>query len=124
MYWAEEMIRYLYIFVAFLGISMGVKTNAHFSVQVVLNVLPKIIRKIVQTMSILIEIAFLSLLVYQSFLLIRRLYVMKQTSPMLHIPMFIPYTAIAVGSFTMCFRVITKLIHDLRYPDKLTGEGE
>lgn len=118
------MIRYLYIFVAFLGISMGVKTDAHFSVRVVLNVLPKIIRKIVQTMSVLIEIAFLILLVYQSFLLIRRLYVMKQTSPMLHIPMFVPYTAIALGSLTMCFRVITKFIHDLRYSERLAGEGE
>jgi C4-dicarboxylate transporter DctQ subunit len=124
MYWAEELIRYLYIFVAYLGISMGVKSDAHFRVQLFVGLLPKSIKNIVQIISDIIIIVFLVLLVYHGGLLVRRLFIMKQTSPMMKIPMFIPYMAIPIGCFTMCARVILRLSHDIKHPDDNTQEEE
>jgi TRAP-type C4-dicarboxylate transport system permease small subunit len=124
MYWAEEVIRYLYIWVAFLGISMGVKSDAHFRLQVFVNMLPEPPRTLLRAFSTLVVISFLGLLCYYSVLLLQRQISMEQTSPMLLIPMFIPYGAITVGSFTMCVRVILKVIDDFKHSDKAAAGGD
>ncbi|MDR1316296.1 MAG: TRAP transporter small permease [Spirochaetales bacterium] len=124
MYWSEELVRYLYIWVAFIGISMGVKSNAHFNVQLILNLLPLRIRKIIQSLATIIVIIFLSIVVYYSVLLLQNIIMMEQDSPMLGIPMYIPYAAITIGCFMMEVRVFIKMIHDLRYPSAAIDEGD
>ena len=124
MHWAEELVRYMYIWVAFVGISLGVKSNAHFNVQVVLNLFPVPVRKIIQTINTIIVILFLLLMVYHSIILLRRIVMMTQTSPMMGISMAIPYAAITAGCFTMAVRVLLKMIHDIRYPNEASGKGE
>jgi len=124
MYWAEELVRYMYIWVAFVGISLGVKSNAHFNVQVVLNLFPAPVRKIIQTINTIIAILFLLFMVYHSILLLQRIVMMTQTSAMLGISMTIPYAAITVGCFTMAVRVLLKMIHDFRYPNEASEKGE
>jgi TRAP-type C4-dicarboxylate transport system permease small subunit len=126
MYWAEEVIRYLYIWVAFLGISMGVKSDAHFRLQLFVKMLPKPLETIISAISIVIVVVFLAFLCYLSAMLVSRQLSIGQTSPMLLIPMAIPYGAITVGTFTMCVRVVLKTIHDVRHPGEVvvTEEGD
>jgi TRAP-type C4-dicarboxylate transport system permease small subunit len=124
MYWAEEVIRYLYIWVAFLGISMGVKSDAHFRLQIFVNMLPEPFRSIVRTLSITVVAGFLAVLCYLSILLVHRQIAIGQTSPMLLIPMFIPYGAITIGTLTMCIRVIIKAVRDIKHPDEIKGDEE
>ena len=124
MFWAEELVRYMYIWVAFIGISLGVKSNAHFNVQLLINTFPASVRKAILTIGTIIVILFLLLVVYHSFVLLKMIVMMTQTSAMLGIPMFIPYAAITVGCFTMAIRVFLKMIHDLRCPGETTGGGE
>jgi TRAP-type C4-dicarboxylate transport system permease small subunit len=124
MHWSEELVRYLYIWVAFIGISLGVKSNAHFNVQLVLNLFPACVRKITQLLATIIVIIFLGALVYYSILLLRNIVMMAQDSPMLGIPMYIPYAAITLGCFMMAVRVFLKMIHDLRYSNETASEGD
>ena len=125
MYWAEELIRYLYIWVAFLGISMGVKSDAHFKLQLFVKMLPEPFKTIISIIGLLITVGFLAFLWYLSLMLVFRQVSTGQTSSMLFIPMAIPYGAITVGTFTMSVRVIFKAIHDVRHPgETVVTEGD
>jgi TRAP-type C4-dicarboxylate transport system permease small subunit len=124
MHWSEELVRYLYIWVAFIGISLGVKSNAHFNVQLVLNLFPACVRKITRLLATSIVIVFLGTLVYYSILLLRNIVMMAQDSPMLGIPMYIPYAAITFGCFMMAVRMLLKMIHDFRHPNQSVSEGD
>jgi TRAP-type C4-dicarboxylate transport system permease small subunit len=103
---------------------MGVRSDAHFRLQIFVNMLPEPFRTIIRTVSVLIVIGFLAVLCYLSILLVYRQIAIGQTSPMLLIPMFIPYGAISIGTFTMCVRVILKTIHDIKHPGEATIEGD
>jgi len=124
LYWAEEAIRYLYIWVAFLGISMGVKSDAHFRLQIFVNILPEPLRTIIKATSIFIVIGFLAVLCYYSIRLLQKQIMFGQITPMLLIPMFIPYAAIAVGTFSMWVRVIIKTYHDIKHPGGVVAAEE
>jgi C4-dicarboxylate transporter DctQ subunit len=124
LYWSEELVRYIYIWLAFLGISLGVKSDAHFRVSLLVNVLPQTLRKIVQVLAVIVVITFLGLMVYHGAILIQKQIYMEQISPMIGIPMFIPYAAICVGCLTMAIRVVLKLINDLRKKDAAIVKGE
>jgi C4-dicarboxylate transporter DctQ subunit len=115
LYWSEELVRYIYIWLAFLGISLGVKSDAHFRVSLLINILPNVVQKIIQTFSVLGVIVFLSLRVYHGGILIRQQIFIGQISPMTGIPMSIPYAAICIGCFTMAVRVILKFVSDLHH---------
>ena len=122
-YWAEELTRYLYIWIAFIGISLGVKGEGHYNVQIVVNSLPLSAQKIMQIVCDIIVVAFLGLLVYHSIILLNRLIFMKQTSPILRIPMFIPYLAVTIGCFSMCVRVFFQLTDKIKRFNRLPEEG-
>ncbi|MBD1382420.1 TRAP transporter small permease [Metabacillus arenae] len=60
--WSEEVSRFLFILLSFLGAIIALKNNEHLSVDTVLRRLPSMIRKIVNGFSILIMLYILYIL--------------------------------------------------------------
>jgi TRAP-type C4-dicarboxylate transport system permease small subunit len=56
--WTEELARYTFVWVMFLGVSWAVRTSAHLRVDIVLQLLPKIVRKIIGVFSNVFVIVF------------------------------------------------------------------
>lgn len=126
--WAEELARYLMIWVVFLGIGTGAKRNAHFVVEILQLILPKSVHKYLRIFTTLFVTFFMGVLIVCAYQLISRVYNMGQISPSMHIPMWTIYIAIPVGCFLMAVRTIQYCVKELlntephHGEDKLQGE--
>ena len=97
--YGEELSRYLMVYGIFLGIAVGVRSGAHMCVEGVLNRFPPKIERILTIIGKSISIAGYGVMTYCSIVFTIHVYGFGQTSPALGLPMFVMYTALAVGFF-------------------------
>ena len=97
--WAEEVARYLFVWISFLGAGVAVKLKSHVGVGFVINMLPKRITKMALTFSYLLCAAFSILMTIHGWTLVLR--TSGQVSAAMRMPMSYAYLAIPVGFFIM-----------------------
>lgn len=114
--WGEELARYGIVWFVFLGSSLAVKEGAHASVDVIVKLLPKMTRRVVEILAIVISIFYCAVVVYAGMNLVLRVRSMGNITPTLEIPMFIPYLAIPVGVTLMGIRYVMDLIKKIQDP--------
>ncbi len=97
--WSEEMGRYLFVWISFMGAAAGVRYQVHLGIDLLRKILPeKPYRAVVLTVNLIIQI-FLALIIYWGFKILS--IIQFQTSPSMHIPMIYPYMAVPVGAIFM-----------------------
>lgn len=113
--WAEELARFMFVWVTTLGASVAIRRNVHLRVDLVVDFLrprPRYILQIVTYTAILLFLIFLCKL---GFDLMSKTMVNKSAG--LRLPMAIPYSAIPIGGFFMvlsCIEFIAKKVQALR----------
>lgn len=93
--WAEEAVRYMFVYLIFIGAALGVYERAHFNIPVLVDRLPRSAQRILKLSSTIILVAFLGFLVVFGAAL--ALNAATQSSPALGLPMLVPYAAIPLG---------------------------
>ena len=96
--WFEELGRYLGVFVAFLGASMGVKTGSHFAMDLMVSHLKHPWQQLTRAMTAVLSGLFFFTVTWYSWKLVLRMYGYETTSPTMEIPMYIAYLPIPVFS--------------------------
>ena len=104
--WAEELIRYLMIWITFIGGSVCVRRGAHIRMDFLLGVLPEKMAGALTRLVYLIAAGFCVALFRYSYQLVRFTVELEQTSPAMGIPMWIPYLAMPLGSALMALRFV------------------
>ena len=102
--WAEELGRYLTIFLTFLGASLGVKYGSHFSMEALSQNLPHRYRHLMKAVVNLICGLFFVLVIYFSWQQIGKLHRYGASTATLHVPMYVPYIPIPFFSITIALR--------------------
>ena len=102
--WAQELGRYLTIFLTFLGASLGVKYGTHFSMEAMIKYLPSRTSHLVQAVANLLCGVFFILIIYFALVQIQKLHRYGARTATLHMPMYIPYIPIPVFSITIAIR--------------------
>lgn len=99
--WSTDIIRLAFIYTIFLGATIGVREKAHLNIDVVFNILPKRVQKI---LSILINIIIGAFLV---FLVVKGIHFVRISStqgmPYLQISMSVLYFAIPLNAVFMLY---------------------
>jgi C4-dicarboxylate transporter, DctQ subunit len=101
--WAEELSRYLFIVITYVGASAGVRAKGHIVVDLVITQFPGT-RKLLFIVGNSLATLFCLILFFSS---AKAAYFLKnigQTSTGLSIPMWIPYMGVIFGSLMMLFR--------------------
>lgn len=106
--WFEELGRYLGVFIAFLGAAIGVKTGAHFTMDLLVTMLPSSIRWMVNLLTHLLSAGFFFMVAVYSWKIISRMYGYETTSPAMGLPMYIAYMPIPVFSVVIGTRFCIK----------------
>ncbi len=97
--WGDEIVRYLCIYMSFLGIASCWKFGTHIGVSLfVEHVMPAGIRKYIRLIQDIISIIFLAVTVYYGFILIERIIASHQLSPALKVPMWMIYGIVPISS--------------------------
>ena len=107
--WSEELARYLFIWMIYIGISYGVRLNRHIKVDAFVLLLSERWKKRIGMLSNLIFLGFACLIVYQSFGVRSMIRELGQESPAMGIPLEWVYTAVPAGFSLVIFRILQNL---------------
>lgn len=99
--WSEELARYLFVWVSFIGSVVAARRNQHIGVEMLVNKLPCQIQKIVRILAHLVTALFFGIISGYVIKMMPKL--MVQATSALKIPMAIPYLGLLVGCILMTF---------------------
>ncbi len=117
--WAEELTRFLFVWVSFLGSAVAIRRNRHLKVEFFLDLLKPKARSIIQICMYLGSLVFLYVLLKNGISLVSK--TTHNVSTGLQIPMSIPYSAIVIGTgliILFVFEMIGEEINNLRTIDE------
>lgn len=106
--WSEELARYLFVWITFLGASIALYRWGHFQVDIVINLFPEKIKRIIDSAIYVLIMLFASIMVYYGFILVQ--YASGQLSPALQLNMAVPYLALPVSGMLIFFHALERLV--------------
>ncbi|QNB46610.1 TRAP transporter small permease subunit [Thermanaerosceptrum fracticalcis] len=111
--WAEEAARYLSIWAAFIGASLGVKKGAHIGVEAFVMILPKKVQQYISIITTVFCIIFCCAVSYIGYDYTLKLLKTGQLSPAMRMPIVWAYAAVPVGCLLMTIRYFMLLIEQI-----------
>ena len=121
-YWAEELVRYLFIWFTFVGASHCVKMRSHVTIDMFISLFPKKAQRTLMALGHIIWICLCVFVVFWSSRYVVRLMGTMELTTALKLPLFIVYLAIPVGFAGMCIRLVVALckgkIYNEENPEK------
>lgn len=115
--WSEELARYCFVWIVFLGAAVGLSRGIHLGVDLLVNVMPAAIRRGVDALTSVLIAAFAATVIYAS-LPVLNMNVL-QRSPALGAQMTYIYIAIPI-SMGLIFLICAERV--LRYLFSRTGQ--
>ena len=110
--WTEEAIRFLFIWASCVGAAIGIKEHIHIGIDVIVNLFPFIVRKIIAVIVQVLLLVFDVFIVRYGFLLVTK--TMTQPSPALRLPMGYVYLAIPVMGILGLYYSVLEIIQVIR----------
>jgi len=106
--WSEELARYLFIWLTFLGASIAMRENAHIKVSEIVGLVKnKKLNAILRLAACVAGIVFLYILMTNSLVVAQRVLSLGQVSPTMEfLPIGITYFAIPIGCFFMLLNLV------------------
>ena len=109
--WSEELVRYMFVWSAFLGIPFCIKHGLSIKVDQFRNLFPIPLQKILMYIDkIIIFFLFLVMFIY-SCLVVKASYLSGQTSPAMQIPMWMVQISVCISSLLSMIRSIQNLLN-------------
>lgn len=102
--WSEELARYVFIWLIYLGISYGAKVRKHIKIDAALRMFPQQVRPYVTIIGDIFFLLFAIYITITGFKYVGMQAAYNKVSPALHIPYKYVYAAPMVGFFLVCFR--------------------
>lgn len=112
--WSEEMARYLFIWLIYLGISYGARVMKHIKIEAALGLFPKKLRPFVIILGDVLFFVFSVIIVYLAYGVVMQQIKLNQKSPAMHIPMWFMYSAPMIGFALTAIRQIQVIIFKLK----------
>lgn len=105
-HWSDEFIRYLMIWISFVGISIGARKGKLMAVDLILNYSGPVQKRIIKFINNVIGAVFGILLCYYGVQSVSSMSRSAQVSPALEIPMYIFYMAIPLSGALMTLEFV------------------
>jgi TRAP-type C4-dicarboxylate transport system permease small subunit len=107
-FWSDELTRFLLIWVAFLGMSAGVRRGAHPGIDSLVRAVPPRAGRLIVSLAVCCSLIFFAVMTWYGSLLAFRTW--AQRSPSLGLRMGIPYLAVpAAGALMLLHAIATWL---------------
>ena len=102
--WAEEVSRYMMIWLSFLGAGLALREGAHIAVETLPDSLSPALARVVRGLVVLLMAAFLALILWLGWQYAQ--FAMMQRTPVLRLPVGYIYLAIPVGMALMLIHLL------------------
>lgn len=118
--WVEEGSRYTTVLITFVGAGMCIRRGSHFAMDALVNALPARGKYLCQTLAMLASALTMAVICYYGWIQVAKLAKFKATTPVLHLPMYVPYLPIVIFSGLMAVRFLFQA--GLRVVDLVAGK--
>lgn len=117
--WAEEFCRFMWIMSVFVSLPFTIRKGSMLRVSVLLDLLPHVLRKIVNLIVDVIVTACMGLLSYHSIGVVQKIAASGETSPAMLWPMVIIYSVMLIGFILATLRgVQVTIIHIMHFNER------
>lgn len=117
--WAEEFCRFAWIWSVFLSLPYTIRRSSMLRVTVLLDAMPENVRKVLNIVVDVINLAAMALLFYYAFPVTIDRYLSAETSPAMLWPMWLMYASMILGFGLAVVRGIQVLIlHIIHFGEK------
>lgn len=107
--WSEELARYLFIWLTWLGTGYAFRNNHHLRIEFLVDRLPERVRYFLEFLILSLWLGFSVFLVYKGWIVTSLIWTRGQLSAAMQIPMALAYGAVPVGCLLMAVRLFFKL---------------
>ena len=118
--WAEELIRYLFVWMTLVGGAIAVRSRAHIAMELLVSRLPAGLRLATTTVVSLVSLGFLGYLAVSGWQM--TMMNLGQRTDALGIPMAYPYLAIPAGAVVSMLFLFEAITTDFREWSSKQGE--
>jgi C4-dicarboxylate transporter, DctQ subunit len=123
-FWVEEVLRYLFVWITFIGAATCVRQKAHISLDTVLLVLPPRLRAPFLQAGNIIVIALSAYLTFHSLRFVLDAKASEQVSATMGtFPMYIVYSCLPIGFFLIGVATCQDFVWELRKSRANSGQG-
>ena len=112
--WGEEIVRYSFIYLAWIGASAAVKDRAHIRIDVLYNFVPQRVKAVLYVFSDLVMLLVAVVAFYFSFESVMTAWKFSSVTHGLRVPLALFLAAVPVGFGLMTIRLIQSIIRDIR----------
>lgn len=112
--WSEEIARYMFLWLTWVGASFATKEGRHVSIDVIYQKLPPNGQLVCSVIFKLVWLGFLIVMARLSLKLTASVYSGGQIAVGSGLPMWIPYASVPVGMTMMLFRLIQNFYRDIK----------
>ena len=112
MSWSEELARYLFVWLVYIGAAACSKSGLHIGVTALVDIFPNKLHKICNFAGFLLCAVFSVVLTYTTLSVIKTQIAYGQITPSLRMPMQYPYFGIVIGAVLMFVHYV---IHIIRF---------
>lgn len=114
--WGDEILRYMCVYMSFLGIVAGWRYSKHISITVITeHLVPEQARKYFRLLSDIAAIIFMGLVTYYGFILASKVAHSGQFSPALHLPMVFIYGVVPVCGILSIIQILMQIFKGKTY---------
>jgi C4-dicarboxylate transporter DctQ subunit len=114
--WATELSIFLFIWSAFFAAAYCFKKDAHIGIDIILELVPTSVAKIMLLLAHLVSFVFLVAIAYFGYEYLELVIDLEEMSIDLAIPMWIPYLVIPIAFSFAAYRVAEKIVHIIKTP--------
>ena len=118
--WAEELCRFMFIALAYVGIALTMRGDRHLCVDLLLTYSPRGVQKILRLFSLGCTAAFMLLLGYLSYQMIWEVKAMNYMASSMPVPIYITWIPIPLCIWLSAFYAILNMIAVLK--NEKTGD--
>lgn len=108
--WAEEFCRFCWIWSVFLSLPYTIRKGNMLRVTVLMDLLPRTLRQILNILVDLVTAACMGLLAYHSVTVVRDIYASAEASPAMLWPMWVVYSIMMAGLILATLRGIQQFV--------------
>lgn len=120
--WAEEYMRYCAIWITFLGMALCAEDDSHVGVDIVYQLSPTKVRKVLKILCMVAACAFCGMFSVACFKYVFMALRNMQRSPVMQVPLWIVYLALPIGAVLSTVQYAIRLVHFIRVDHKELGE--
>lgn len=126
--WQQEIQILCYIWLAYFGVCACVRRGGHIAIDIVVDMLPKKVARVIEACDFLILLAVLLFSAWVGTQLVMQLYTMNRISGVLNIPYWIFYFPMPVGMVLTAVNYIGMKIYERKRPangsENIEQEGD